>query len=108
MRAPFFCGGCMTLPEFIRVTMAARLSRLSLERLRTLADRGEFARRFILDDLDYFKVSEFLDAIEKLPGDPKRLRDEREFLDWQAAGRPVHRRRPASQGSRRADTAASG
>ena len=96
------------LPEFIRVTMAARLSRLSLERLRALADRGEFARRYILGGLDYFKVPEFLDAVEKLPGDPKRLRDERDFLDWQAAGRPVHRRRPAGRGSRRADTAASG
>lgn len=96
------------LPEFIRVTMAARLSKLSLDRLRALADRGQFARRYILGGLDYFKVSDFLDALEKLPGDPKRLREERDFLDWQAAGRPVHRRRPAGQGSRRADTAASG
>jgi len=94
----------VSLPEFIRVTMAARLSRLSLDRLRTLADRGHFARRYILGGLDYFKVDEFLDAVVKLPGDPKRLRDERDFLDWQAAGRPVHRRRPASQGSRRGPT----
>lgn len=95
------------LPEFIRVTMAARLSRLSVDRLRALADRGQFTRRYILDGLDYFKVSDFLAAIEALPGDPKRLREERDFLDWQAAGRPVHRRRPAGQGSRRADTSAS-
>lgn len=102
----------LNLPKYIPVTMAARWTGLPIDHLRAMADRGEFARRHFTNkdgrQRDFFEVTALREALASLPGEPERLKAEREFADWQSSGRRVGRRRPAGQDSRRGSSAASG
>lgn len=90
-------GAGVALPQFVRVSKAARLMGVPADRLRRMADSQTFARRHLFEDVDYFDVEELLTALRRLPGDPKSLRLQDEFVRWQASQRPIRRRRAAGQ-----------
>lgn len=95
----------LALPRYVRVTRVARLTGLNLDRLRRVADQGKFAPRHLLDDIDYFELNELLGALPSLRLDPAREQSFQDYLQAQASGKPVRRRRAATEATTRESTA---